>query len=169
MYTYIINANNAEYKERLRDLLQKYDNDFVPPLSARGSTMESNLQKEPNESHSINKYLRSVMSQFNLLAFEGDRLIGLMSCIVDEDINEYYVSTVLVEKEYRNKGITTQFYKLLMSLNENIIISTRTWSTNIEHTNILHDFGFFLSKRIENDRGEGIDTVYYEKHLKKGI
>jgi RimJ/RimL family protein N-acetyltransferase len=40
---------------------------------------------------------------------------------------------------------------------------TRTWSTNAAHIAILGKFGFSQIARIENDRGEGIDTVYFAK------
>ena len=42
-------------------------------------------------------------------------------------------------------------------------IFTRTWSTNAAHIKILDKFNFEIIKCIENDRGDGIDTVYFAK------
>jgi hypothetical protein len=39
--------------------------------------------------------------------------------------------------------------------------TTRTWSTNASHLDLLDELGFDLIKRVEDDRGDGIDTVYY--------
>ena len=38
---------------------------------------------------------------------------------------------------------------------------TRTWSTNAAHIAILTRMGFSLTKRVENDRAIGIDSVYF--------
>ena len=40
-------------------------------------------------------------------------------------------------------------------------VTTRTWDSNDRHLDLLSDLGFELLTRIEDDRGEGIDTVYY--------
>jgi len=40
-------------------------------------------------------------------------------------------------------------------------IVTRTWSTNISHSNLLHKLSFKEIKHIINHRGNGINTVYY--------
>jgi ribosomal protein S18 acetylase RimI-like enzyme len=42
-------------------------------------------------------------------------------------------------------------------------IFTRTWSTNTAHISILKKYNFREIHRIENDRGEGIDTVYFSR------
>ena len=40
-------------------------------------------------------------------------------------------------------------------------IFTRTWSTNASQMNILPKMQFCELERIPNDRGDGIDTVYF--------
>lgn len=42
-------------------------------------------------------------------------------------------------------------------------LKTRTWSTNDAHIHILQSIGFVMVKNIDNDRGIGINTLYFEK------
>lgn len=59
------------------------------------------------------------------------------------------------------------FYKQLFArLEENDTVTTRTWSTNHSHIHVLMKLGFELVKKIDNSRGEGVDTVYYRKIVK---
>ena len=102
---------------------------------------------------------------------EEDRVIGLVSFIEDErfeilteaDLPNIYICTVAVSPSARGKGITKKAYHYLFNTvypQRNLF--TRTWSTNVAHTKILSAMGFREFKRILNDRGVGIDTVYYE-------
>lgn len=79
--------------------------------------------------------------------------------------NFCYVSTIIVDREYRKHELATQFYHELFKLFD--LITTRTWSINYGHLNILQKLDFKLVKRISNDRGENIDTVYFLKNVKK--
>lgn len=54
-------------------------------------------------------------------------------------------------------------YAYLFSAYKNANIFTRTWSTNFAHIKILQAFGFETVKVLKNDRGSGIDTVYFKK------
>ena len=42
-------------------------------------------------------------------------------------------------------------------------ITLRTWSTNGAQEHILDKLGYGLVRRLKDDRGEGIDTVYFVK------
>lgn len=42
-------------------------------------------------------------------------------------------------------------------------ITLRTWSTNGAQEHILDKLGYSLVRRLKDDRGEGIDTVYFVK------
>ncbi len=42
-------------------------------------------------------------------------------------------------------------------------ISTRTWSQNDPQINTLMKKGFSIVKRIPDDRGPGVDTLYFGK------
>ena len=57
-------------------------------------------------------------------------------------------------------------YASLFEEYKDVNIFTRTWSTNMAHIKILSKFDFEKMSVIENDRGEGIDKVYFKKSPK---
>ncbi len=170
---------HVEHYERLTDerllqgvweLLCRYDHAFVPPLSARENTYQLNLSNHEAKSATPKQYFEELKGQAFFVAVENGRVVGFMSYrpnYVIEDLNNektMYVTTIIVEEEQRGKGITTTFYKTLFSkLKTGESVTTRTWSTNDSHIRILFKLGFQEIKRMEDSRGEGIDTVYYQK------
>lgn len=72
-----------------------------------------------------------------------------------------YITTVIVDPNFRNCGITGRFYDRLQNQFAGYHLFTRTWSENIAHIRILSSHKFYEHERIPNDRGEGIDTIYY--------
>ena len=81
-----------------------------------------------------------------------------------------YISTLLVTPCGRGQGLTRKMYEFLFNEYKNANVFTRTWSTNEAHIKILLGFGFETIKVLENDRGNGIDTVYFKKHPhQKGV
>jgi len=75
-----------------------------------------------------------------------------------------YLSTLILSTESRGKGVTKKLYAHLFNeLYPDKSIFTRTWSTNLAHIKILDYFSFEEIARLENDRGNGIDTVYFAK------
>ena len=91
-----------------------------------------------------------------------------------DDINNY-ISTICVRKEFRRKGITEQMYWYIEnSLPKDMssqYVSTRTWSTNISHINLLKKRNYEITHTIRNDRilkdGTKVDTVYFGKNLRR--
>ena len=110
------------------------------------------------------------MTEKMLGAFEDGAFLGFIT-FVENVCNEYiskdslpniYLCTLIVKPEARGKHLTYNLYDHLFNkLYGGASIFTRTWSTNGAHTTILGKMGFELIHRIENDRGEGIDTVYF--------
>lgn len=160
--------------EGVWELLCRYDSEFIPPLSAREHTYQSDLtigltaKKEPK------RYFEMLKEQAFLLAQNQDKVIGFMSYrphYVSEDLNEQvetiYVTTVIVDKEYRGQGITTRLYTELEGIakQRKMPIMTRTWSTNDSHIRVMNKIRMQEVKRIEDGRGPGLDTVYYRKYL----
>lgn len=81
----------------------------------------------------------------------------------DREYDVLYITTVIVGKKYRRKGIPTAMYEKLMQefpVREFLI---RTWSENRGQWAALKKLWFQLLKCIPDDRGKGMDTVYYEK------
>lgn len=155
-------------------LLCRYDSEFIPPLSAREYTYQSDLTVRSKAKQDPNRYFKILKEQSFLLAQDQGKVIGFMSFrpnYVYEDLSEQvetiYVTTVIVDEEYRGQGITTHLYAELEEIakQRKQPIMTRTWSTNDSHIRILNKIRMQEVKRIENGRGPGLDTIYYRKYL----
>jgi|GEM_PF-357422 len=169
----------GEYYDAVKRMLAEADNEFVPPLSSREGTTDKNLLEEGSKSLGVSeypvKYFENMKNQPIILAVyhrnddESDKLVGFMSFIQGYSIGDIagdYVSTVIVDSEYRRNGITHAMYHELMDVSSADTIFTRTWSTNVKHIGLLKKLHFKCVKIVEDDRGEGIDTVYYSRKSK---
>ena len=159
-----------QYKDALLDILTQNDTAFVPPLSSRTGTTQTAFQNKGNPT-GIADYLAQMLGQQILGVFLEEKLVGFVSYIENRNDESFflpnlYISTLVLQPETRGMGITKKLYHHLFNeLYPTHSIYTRTWSTNIAHIKILQGFGFEELKRIPNDRGAGIDTVYYcKKH-----
>ena len=163
-------AEKKKYSEDILEMMRISDKDFVPPLSSRTSTTQSDLSSE--SSGGIELYFNEMMKQKVLGAFEGEKLFGIVSfrenyeTDIIKDLPNIYISTLFLHPDSRGKGVTKELYSyLFFELYPESNIFTRTWSTNAAHIKILGFFGFDLFYSIKNDRGKGIDTVYFKKKV----
>lgn len=156
---------------QIKNLLIESDNDFVPPLSKRNSTTQLNFNTALSE-NKIDDYFNQMITQKILGVFENEKLTAIVAykenyvceCIKEQSFPNIYVSTVIVGKLMRGKGVTKKAYDYLFNnLYSGYTVYTRTWSTNAVHEKILLSFGFTKIKIIKDDRGKGIDTVYYKR------
>ena len=159
----------CQYKQRLLQILADNDTAFVPPLSQRTGTTQTDFQSAGG---SICAYFDRMMEQNVLAVFLEGQVVGFVSYIenltsdvIGEDtLPNLYISTLVLQPETRGMGITKKVYAYLFNeLYPERNVFTRTWSTNTAHIKILNSFGFEEIKRIPNDRGAGVDTVYYGK------
>ena len=162
----------ATYAEEILSMLRCSDKEFVPPLSARSSTTQKDLSGGECSEEGIQSYFTEMCRQRILGAFEGSVLLGFVSfrenytndVIGSDCLPNIYLSTLVSKPEARGKGMTVKMYEHLFNrLYADRYILTRTWSTNYAHTRILEKFAFEELCRISNDRGAGIDTVYYKR------
>ena len=163
---------DASLVDQLRAMLRWADNQFVPPLSARHSSTQTDLSPaQAANDHMIEDYLKALLDQRFLLALEDGELAGFMSFRLDypceyvPDDRCTYVSTIIVAEQWRGHQLTEQMYQELFRLPEvaGTQVTTRTWSKNQAHLTILRRQGFDLVKTLPDDRGPGIDTVYYAR------
>ena len=160
-------ADKLLHGDEIIGLLEESDSDFLPPLSGRGSPHDKSFLGERKSSGGVISYYTEMNRQPILAAISQDKVIGFVSFREDYEENKIpsiYISTLVVSKAARGLGLTVSMYDYLFSIvfpEHNF--HTRTWSTNAAHTKILSRFGFSETRRIENDRGFGIDTVYYER------
>ena len=163
-----------KYSNDILMLMKLCDNDFVPPMSKRFSPFQSELGHSENESESgILHYHSAMMNESVICIVENGTLLGFVTyvenyinqtVITDKDLPNIYVCTLIVNPSARGRGLTMVMYDhLFYEKYTDRNLFTRTWSTNRAHISILKKYGFHEIHRIENDRGEGIDTVYFGK------
>lgn len=169
-------SKTDKYKSDIKNLLIKYDDEFIPSLSSRHSTIQTK-DLDISKNNSIKSYLKDIINQELIIAKYNDKLIGFLSFRQIEQYNtlkEYspciYVSTTIVEKSYRKNHIAKDMNKYMFKNiipNRNITyITRRTWSTNIASINYIESMGFKIVKKVKDDRGKNIHTLYYAKEIK---
>ena len=168
----LLNEKQKEfYSKDIIDLMRLSDKEFVPPLSARSSTLQKKLSGEVG-SGDVTAYFNEMIKQKVLGFIENGRLLGFVSFkenFVSEVISQstlpnIYLSTLVLSKEARGQRLTQRAYDYLFNqLYADYNVYTRTWSTNVAHIKILDKFEFSEFYRLKNDRGENIDKVYFEK------
>lgn len=180
-FIYFKNLKSSDLKNQVKSILYSCDKEFLPALSLRENSTQTKL-KYPSKyvsSHKPISYYKTMIKQSFILAMDGRSVVGFMSFIydykndvydkaIDTDIN-LYITTLCVKKIYRGNRISYKLYEKIESLkvqDKRIgYISTRTWSENHTHLKTLYNLGYHLIKTISNDRGEGIDTVYFLKDI----
>ena len=168
---YYKHIKNENILDGIFQLLMQCAGEFVPPLWQRSSSTQQNLHGSSSESKVPSEYFESIRRQSAFVAVDDGHVVGFMSFrrnyICKEIPRSFqpniYITTVIVDPLYRNQGITGRFYEKLTDKFSGYHIFTRTWSTNMSHSRILSARRFFEHKRIFDDRGPGIDTVYYHR------
>lgn len=157
-----------QYEKEIVEMMKVSDEDFVPPLSHRKSTTQTDLSFGEGSIDGLYSYFNEMVKQEILGFFDDDTLLGFVSFKENYLTNEIkntpniYLSTLILKPEARGKNLTFKAYDYLFNvLYPKVSIYTRTWSTNFAHIKILSKFNFELLLRKPNDRGEGIDTVYF--------
>ena len=168
----LLNAAEVErHRAAFLEMMREADSDFVPPLSQRFAPKDKSGEKEGTE-NGILRYFESMKKEQILAALEGGELLGFVTfvrdlschCIDKSTFPNLYIGTLIVRRAARGRGVTRQMYTYLFdALCPACSLFTRTWSTNMAHISILQKFGFGEIARLANDRGEGIDTVYFGK------
>lgn len=155
-----------KYRPQIRMMLQKYGEEFIPPLSVRSGTTQKSFDESNNKNSE--DYYHKMINQAFIIDVEEDMVRGFLSFIPDYSLSLKdnilvcdYISTIIVKKEYRNQNITKKMYNELFKRRSSRVYVTRTWSSNYAHLHILNSIGFTQFFNISNDRGNGIDTVYY--------
>ncbi len=158
---------NPDYLQQLYRLLELGDKEFIPPLSSRGSTTQQTLGNANNTG--IADYFNEMKQQCFVLALEGDVIAGFMSFKKDYSCDHVpanknlYASTAVVSPDFRGQGLMKKFYLAMIEHYPDRSIYTRTWHENFAHLRVLEKLGFTQIAKLENHRGPGIHTVYFER------
>lgn len=157
-----------KYSNEIFEMVRTGEKDFVPPLSSRSSTTQTNLTGGEGSLDGVVSYFNEMIKQKFACAVEDNKILGFVSFKENYLTDAYnktpniYLSTLILKPEARGKNLTFNMYDYLFNVvYSKSSIYTRTWSTNAPHIKILSKFNFQEILRKENDRGEGIDTVYY--------
>ncbi len=163
-----------KYSADVKELLRLSDKEFIPPLSARDDTSQTDFITETKKATEPVSYYMSLCSQLNFLVIDNEQVVGLMSYVCDymseatmKDMPNIYISTLIVHPAMRRRGIANKLYSRMLKKYNNRYIFTRTWSTNTGHIRILSNLKFYEHLRLEDNRGEGIDTVYFRREPEK--
>ena len=171
---YVGNNLTQEHKDAVWNLLVACDQDFYPPLSARTSTSQKTFDTDSTAGTVPKEYYESMLEQDFVFAREGGKLVGFLSFkpnYICPELSEYgktiYMTTMCVYPEMRGHGISGGLYtaveKDARELWKLPVITTRTWSTNAAQMYMLPKRGYRIEKVLVNDRGNGVDSVYFVK------
>lgn len=157
------------------NILTVVDREFVPPLSARSGTLERRLTQESIWGGPVS-YFDQLTHQHVVLARVGAEPAAIMSFIRgyhDDALADWspstYVSTTAVLPRFRRRGLGAALNEYVEHQPETIAgryVSRRTWSTNTGNLALLAAAGYTEAVRIPDDRGPGVDTVYFVKDLR---
>jgi len=164
-------------KNSILDILRLCDKEFFPPLSQRTGTMQTDFAKK-SEAAGLEAYFDEILKQRAILAQDdGGKIIGFLSFRLNPEtpiLAPYFpivhITTICVSPTGRGQGIGRSFYDFLFRWSEQNgirYIATRTWSANAGHIPLLQKRGFAVIHTIADDRGKGVDTLYYLKELKE--
>ena len=178
---------NTDAAKSVYDLLIACDKEFVPPLSTRNTTTQVDFSSNCILSEMYPyQYWVDILKQQNILAIADNHVIGIMSFKYNYKLSECfdthiridsinnYISTICINKNYRGYGIAGKLYNYIENNLPNgyksDYVSTRTWSTNRNHINLLYKYNYMLIYAIADDRehnGIKLDTLYFIKHLQR--
>lgn len=159
----------ARLYSQVLEMLQEADGDFVPPLSSRSSATQQSLSETVIRSTGVQEYFQELTRQRFAVVIEKEKLIAFVSykenytCEYIHALPNIYISTLIVRPYARGRGVTTALYQKLFDHYAHSHIFTRTWSTNFAHIRVLEKYGFSITKTLPNHRGNGIDTVYFQR------
>lgn len=158
----------AELRE-LTDMFNEVAGEFVPPLTSREGTTQSELCERAPKATAPGGYLKKMLQQDLILCRYEDHTAGFLSFRSDHQDRRYAdlcpclcVSTVAVGHRDRRRGIARALYQELFDLPAPMHpwIVLRTWSTNNSHLELLDRLGFSTILHLEDDRAAGVDTLY---------
>ena len=153
------------------------DGDFYPPLSSRDSSVSASFSPA-NTTGTHETYFSEMKNQVLLVARDVSGIVGFMSfrhAFRMPELGDWnpvnYITTVCVDLNQRGKGTCSAFYDFMLNKlppdQKCDVTATRTWSLNENHLRLLTKLNFSLVKKIVNDRGPGVDTVYYARRTMK--
>lgn len=173
------NGNLLTEKERedIWEILKLCDKEFYPPLSERSSSYQKTFAPASGavSQDGPRAYFDEMIKQEFLLTYLDSGMAGFMTFrtgyLYDKLGDAYnpslYMTTACVKPEYRDHGIMTALYtQMEQEMTRKFdcpVVTTRTWSTNDTQMRMLPHLGYVPICILKDDRGPGVDTVYFGK------
>lgn len=161
-------------KREIYDILNRCNDDFCPPLSQRADTSQKNLAPKTENKDGVLNYCNALLGQHTAVGIIDGRIMSFLSYKTDYTCDElkkygrvYYLTTLCVLPEFRRKGYSEELYKAvtdkIFAEDKSAVVSLRTWSTNGAQMYLMKKLGFSCETVLKDDRGRGIDTMYFVK------
>ena len=137
----------------LCDFIKESDNEFTPPLFKRTKFVHQ---------------LKNGLNNRGLMVIDADTkpvAATLYQTDYNGDREKAYLTFFRIIPELRRLGIGLWFRQKLLGHLKSAgfrSVVTRTWSTNYPMLRLNEKTNFQRTRVIEDDRGPGIDTVYYQ-------
>jgi ribosomal protein S18 acetylase RimI-like enzyme len=162
-------AKKADYLHFQR-FIELVDHEFYPPLSERGGGISERLEKcldTPEANYLIARLYEIDHSD------PVNGIIGMIGCTKNwKDEDSAYVNFLASHPDYRKYGVSkalTRELELLMGKQGFKRIYVCTWSTNPTAMDFYEKLGYNAYSIVLNQRGNGVDTIYYKKKIKNTI
>lgn len=168
LYYSTLRDADPKVREGIWNLMCQCDSDFYPPLSVREPTDSIMCGTGVSESKPYTFF--DMVQDMSVIVDDEcvGAVIGFYEDYVLDDVDDVprtYVMFILVSPECRGRGMGRMLYNEMLGMMEGKGkgVCTRTWSTNYAHLALARSLGLVREVILENDRGNGVDTVYLVK------
>lgn len=153
----IYETTDADF-EKLKEFMELVDSEFVPPLSSRPGGIKGRISGN----------LATEDANYLIAEIEG-RIAGVIGYRKNwNGTGESYISFIAVHPEYRRIGIARSLDNALMqklSFDGILHVNITTWSTNPNVCKMYKQMGYHVFRFLKDDRGPGVDTIYFKKAI----
>lgn len=139
-------------------LLKQCDDDFTPKLSTRHDCHHLDFT---DDGGSLYEFMYSLMTEHVVIAFVDGNVAAL--AVYDDNEDGSYLALILTGHDYRGLKLASRLYDYVEHHAVNGTLRLRISSGNTTQLAILEKRGYTQLHTIENDRADGLHTIYFEK------
>ena len=168
-----IKERRNEIQRNERRIVQKEENldkklEAIEKREASFRAKEEDLKKQKVEIAKLNEQRVQELERISGLTSEQAKEYLLKT--VEDDV-KIDTAKMIKEMEHRAKEEADKKAKEYVEESSRYtVMALRTWSTNKAQLHLMEKMDFHCETRLKNDRGEGIDTLYFVKEITgKGI
>ena len=145
-------------------LLLECDDDFTPKLSTRHDCHHLDFN---DDTGSLYEFMYSLMREHVAVAFVDGKVAAV--AVYDDNADSTYLALILTGRDYRGLKLASRLYDYVERNAVNGIVRLRISSGNTTQLAILDKRGYKQLHTIENDRADGLHTIYFEKNMKDSV